>query len=210
MAEETKTQTRWEDDNPPRPRPSPGPTPSPQTGGTEPWNEEIGRDEAWYNRTASGYDLWLANHKRTYDEFLHESLEEMRRRRAQFDESFTRSRDHSQELNNVALQALQNAVTSAQMVTMQAIRHSESSVDTANMVGKEALKHNANTDETANMVGKQAVRHGDIAIDREWNIDETAYLLTKNEVFSEAVAAAVAKAVQPILEELRIAKTAKA
>lgn len=195
------------------PKPPPGPSPSPQTGGTEPWNEEIGRDEAWYARVASGYDLWLANHKRTYDEFLHESLEESRRRRAQFDESFTRSRDHSQELNNVALQALQNAVSQANMVTMQAIRHSESSVDTANMVGKEALKHNANTDETANMVGKQAVRHGDIAIDREWNIDEAAYLLTKNEVFTEAVAAAVAKAVNdalPKVVEAVVTKTARA
>lgn len=32
-----------------------------------------------------------------------------------------------------------------------------------------------NAVETANMVGKQAVRHGDIAIDRQWNIDEQGY-----------------------------------
>lgn len=28
--------------------------------------------------------------------------------------------------------------------------------------------------ETGNMVGKQAVRHSDIAIDRQWNLDEVA------------------------------------
>lgn len=32
-----------------------------------------------------------------------------------------------------------------------------------------------NAVETANMVGKQAVRHSDIAIDREWNVDEQGY-----------------------------------
>jgi hypothetical protein len=32
--------------------------------------------------------------------------------------------------------------------------------------------------ETANMVGKQAVRHSDIAIDRQWNIDEQGQMAT--------------------------------
>jgi cell wall-associated NlpC family hydrolase len=32
-----------------------------------------------------------------------------------------------------------------------------------------------NAVETANMVGKQAVRHGDIAIDRQWNLDEQVW-----------------------------------
>jgi hypothetical protein len=32
-----------------------------------------------------------------------------------------------------------------------------------------------NAVETANMVGKQAVRHGDVAIDRQWNLDEQGY-----------------------------------
>jgi len=33
----------------------------------------------------------------------------------------------------------------------------------------------ANLVETGNMVGKQAVRHSDVAIDRQWNVDEQGY-----------------------------------
>ena len=54
---------------------------------------------------------------------------------------------HSGNVNNVALQILQNAVTQANNIV-------------------------TNAQETANMVGKQALRHTDIAIDREWNLDE--------------------------------------
>lgn len=53
----------------------------------------------------------------------------------------------SGNVNNVALQILQNAVTQANNIV-------------------------TNAQETANLVGKQAVRHTDIAIDREWNLDE--------------------------------------
>jgi hypothetical protein len=53
-----------------------------------------------------------------------------------------------------------------------------------------------NAVETANMVGKQAVRHGDLAIDRQWNVDEVAELVAKTPVFLDAIAAAVAKKVQ--------------
>ena len=76
---------------------------------------EVGKDEAWF-----------ANIKRTYDEFQDISLIAARRSQIDFD-----------GIRNVSLQALQNAV------------------------------------ETANMIGKQAVAHRDIAIDREWNVNET-------------------------------------
>jgi len=36
-----------------------------------------------------------------------------------------------------------------------------------------------NAVETANMVSKQAVRHGDIAIDRQWNVDEQGYTVAQ-------------------------------
>ena len=67
-----------------------------------------------------------------------------------------------QTLNNLATQALQNAI------------------------------------ETANMVGKQAVRHSDLAIDRQWNVNETDYAaveILRSNTFKEALAAAVAAAV---------------
>lgn len=37
------------------------------------------------------------------------------------------------------------------------------------VIANQALQ---NAVETANLTGKQAVRHGDLAIDRQWNIDE--------------------------------------
>ena len=92
---------------------------------------EIGRDEAWF-----------ANIKRTYDEYQHESLESVRRNRSYVDKTLSDAQQHDNARQEIANQALQNAV------------------------------------ETANMVGKQAVRHGDIAIDRQWNIDEQGNMAT--------------------------------
>ena len=66
-----------------------------------------------------------------------------------------RAVDHSGVLDNLATQALQNAV------------------------------------ETANMVAKQAVRHSDLAIDRQWNVNETDAFAT---ILAERVAARLADA----------------
>ena len=55
-----------------------------------------------------------------------------------------------------------------------------------------------NAIETANMIAKQAVRHGDIAIDREWNIDEQGYQVAdilNDSKFQDAIAASLAKIV---------------
>lgn len=53
-----------------------------------------------------------------------------------------------------------------------------------------------NAVETANMTGKQAVRHSDLAIDRQWNLDEVSTAAIRSQVFQDAVGAAVAKHVQ--------------
>ncbi len=58
--------------------------------------------------------------------------------------------------------------------------------------------------ETANMVGKQAVRHGDLAIDRQWNLDENSYVTEEilgNQTFKEGIRAAVVTAIQEALSE---------
>lgn len=63
------------------------------------------------------------------------------------------------------------------------------------LLAEQALQ---NAIETANMVGKQAVRHAEIAIDRQWNVDEQGYQVTeilRDEQFKQAVSAAVANAV---------------
>ena len=52
-----------------------------------------------------------------------------------------------------------------------------------------------NAVETANIVSKQAVRHTDLAIDRQWNIDEVSHLAAGSVVSVDALLAALAAAV---------------
>jgi len=56
-------------------------------------------------------------------------------------------------------------------------------------IAEQALQ---NAVETANMVSKQAVRHGDIAIDRQWNVDEVSALTAKSGVQADVIQAIVA------------------
>lgn len=115
---------------------------------------EIGKDEAWFG-----------NIKRTYDEFQHESLESIRRNRTIVDKTLSDAQQHDNARQDIANQALQNAV------------------------------------ETANMVGKQTVRHADLAVDHQWNLNEQTAAMVKNQVFQDAVAAAVAAAVAKTLNK---------
>jgi hypothetical protein len=71
----------------------------------------------------------------------------------------------------------------------------------ARNVANQALQ---NAVETANMVGKQAVRHGDVAIDRQWNVDEQGFTVAeilRGETFKDAVAAAVSIAVNEAVKK---------
>ena len=139
---------------------------------------ETGMDEVF--KTVAG--MTAANVKRTYDEFQQESLESIRRNRTYVDGVLNDAKNHSNNLNNIAVQALQNAV------------------ENANFKAKNCL-------DTANLVNKQAAAHRDIAIDREWNLDEVAALAStlirdlsganvSKEAIEAAVAAAVAKTMQ--------------
>ena len=119
---------------------------------------ETGMDE--FFKSAS--QLNFLNAKRTYDEYQQESLASVRENRQLVDRLSQNAVTHDQQVQNVAFQALQNAV------------------------------------ETANMIGKQAVAHRDIAIDREWNVDEQGYTaadILRDQTYKDAIAAAVAIAV---------------
>ena len=123
---------------------------------------DIGGTERLEKASMDNSGILFANQKRTYDEYQHESLESIKRNRSYVDKILSDSAGYDNGARNIANQALQNAV------------------------------------ETANMVGKQAVRHSDIAIDREWNVDEQGYTVAeilRTNTFKEAVAAAVAIAV---------------
>jgi len=120
---------------------------------------EIGMDEAWKANMKMMFDFTFANMKRTYDEYQQSSLESIKQNQSYVQKVLSDSQVHFNNQQAVALQALQNAV------------------------------------ETANMVGKQAVRHSDLAIDRQWNIDEVAHLVAHTSTFKDAIAAAVVDAV---------------
>lgn len=115
---------------------------------------ETGSDEFWKAQS----QLNAINAKRTYDEYQHESLAHIRENRQIVDRMAQLSVDHDSQIRNISLQALQNAV------------------------------------ESANMLSKQAVAHRDIAIDREWNVDEVSTLTAKSGLQAD-LAAAIATAV---------------
>lgn len=110
-------------------------------------------------------EAWSANIKRTYDEFQHESLESVRRNRSYIDKILSDAQQYDNGRQNMANQALQNAV------------------------------------ETANMVGKQVMRHSDLAIDRQWNVDEVSALTAKSGVEADALISAMAVAIAKAMKD---------
>ena len=129
---------------------------------------EIGKDEAWFVNNKALFDFTFANMKRTYDEYQQASLESIKQNQSYIQKVLSDAQADTEAKRNIANQALQNAV------------------------------------ETANMVGKQAVRHSDIAIDRQWNVDEVAQLVAKTAVSLDAIAAAIAA---KVVEGLSATKT---
>lgn len=119
-------------------------------------------------------DAWMANVKRTYDEYQQESLESIKRNRTIVDKLISDAQQYDNQRQHIANQALQNAV------------------------------------ETANMVSKQAVRHGDVAIDRQWNIDEQGYTAASviDAMNSPAVKQTMAAVIAEILAAMADKKTA--
>ena len=118
--------------------------------------------EREFQRTASeinpqkgedNYQAWFNNAKLTYDTHLDLLSTTARRSQDHYDSIVTGEREHRAELERVSLQALQNAV------------------ETANMVGKQVVRAQENAIETANLRGKDAVRHSQIATDQQWNME---------------------------------------
>jgi hypothetical protein len=125
---------------------------------------EIGMDESWKANMKLIFDFTLANMKRTYDEYQQAGLTSINDNHSYVQKILGDAQSHLNTQQNIAIQALQNAV------------------------------------ETANMVGKQAVRHADLSTDRQWNVDEVAQLVAQVSTFKDAIAAAVAAAVNEALK----------
>jgi hypothetical protein len=123
---------------------------------------DIGGTERLEKDSMDNSGILFSNQKRTYDEYQQESLESIKRNRSYVDKILSDAHGYDNNAKNIAQQALQNAV------------------------------------ETANMVGKQAVRHSDLAIDREWNVDEQGFTVNeilRDQTFKDGIAAAVTAAV---------------
>lgn len=128
-------------------------------------DQDIGADESVAAGLATNTNAWMANVKRTYDEYQQESLESIKRNRSYVDKVLSDAQQYDNQRQNIANQALQNAV------------------------------------ETANMVSKQAVRHSDMAIDRQWNVDEVSTLTAKSGVQADAMIAILADAIAKALNK---------
>jgi hypothetical protein len=79
---------------------------------------EIGMDEAW-----------KVNMKNLFDAWLQEYLEGSRFQRSHIARILSDAQQNDQVRQNIANQALQNAVETANMVSKQAIRHTDIAVD---------------------------------------------------------------------------------
>jgi hypothetical protein len=132
---------------------------------------DIGVDEGWSAGVLDDAKAWFANVKRTYDEHQSYDREGAGFRRSHDLDGAGRLHHH---FDRMATQALD---FDAQMRAI-------------------VVQRMQNTAETDNMVAKQAMRHSELAIDRIWNVDEVAQLVAKTPVFLDALAAAVAMAVQ--------------
>lgn len=86
---------------------------------------ETGLDEYFKHQS----QVNALNSKRSFDEYQHESLESIRRNRTLVDRMAGLSVDHDQQIRNIALQALQNATETANLVGKQAVRHSDIAID---------------------------------------------------------------------------------
>lgn len=71
---------------------------------------ETGKDEAWFS-----------NIKRTYDEFQQESLQTIREMRDHYAKVASDAQSHDNDLRNLTIQAMQNAVETANMLSKSAV-----------------------------------------------------------------------------------------
>jgi hypothetical protein len=99
----------------------------------------------------------------------------------------------AEEYQHAGLTAIHDSHSYVQKILSDAQLH----FNTQQHLATQALQ---NAVVTSDMVAKQALRHSDIAIDRQWNVDEVAQLVAQVSTFKDAIAAAVAAAVNEALK----------
>lgn len=93
---------------------------------------------------------------------------------------------------------LKRAYDEYQHESLTDVRKQRGYADVRENIMNQALQ---NAVETANMIAKQAVAHRDIAIDREWNVDEVSTLTAKSGAQADAMIAILAEAVARRLQD---------
>lgn len=145
---------------------------------------DIGQAEAYIKSLKSDGDAAAINMKRLVEMALNRDAVALtsHQRHERNAEDF----DHA--LRQTALQAVQAAVSLQNRVN-------NSSVDLDTRVKNLSVDHDARVRALQEGELARTVRHSDLAIDRQWNVDEVAQLVAKTPVFLDAIAAAVAAAV---------------
>jgi len=87
------------------------------------------QERSWDAKVNAAFELFLLNAKRTYDEYQEVSLESIKRNGLLFDKILTDAQQYDNQREVIANQALQNAVTTSDMVAKQTIRHGDFAVD---------------------------------------------------------------------------------
>jgi hypothetical protein len=90
---------------------------------------DIGGTENIEANLAANTNLIMANTKRTYDEYQHESLESVRRNRSYVDKILAENASHDHRVRQIAEIALSNAVDTANLVNKQAVAHRDVAID---------------------------------------------------------------------------------
>jgi len=90
---------------------------------------DIGGTENIEANLAANTNLIMANTKRTYDEYQHESLESIKRNRSYVDKILSDAASHDARVRQIAEVALSNAVDTANLVNKQAAAHRDIAID---------------------------------------------------------------------------------
>lgn len=153
-----------------------------QTGGTQAGSGSEGRASGVGAATDVGMDIgqteaYTSQLKRLVAMELNHDAELNKVASTLLTRITSNGQDHDDQLRQISLQALQNAVT------------------LANRTNNLSVDHDSRIRAFQEGEVSRTVRHTDLAIDRQWNVDEVAALVAKTPVFLDAIAGAVAAGV---------------
>ena len=110
--------------------------------------------------------------------------------------------DFDSEARQIALQNLQLGQTALANAVALANRVNNGAIDNDSRTKGNDETHDKQMDANSVSERERTVRAGDLAIDRQWNVDEVAELVAKTPVFMDAIAGAVSAGVAKAMSEM--------